>query len=101
MELQANYKYSKLVKSVDFGLVLQKVKREDCFRLDETTYTIDEVTDMLDGLLAVVRGEVESELINTSHTNILCMRQMFQEAEKWHLKLAADISELENRLVTC
>ena len=67
------------------------------FRLDETTYTIDEVTDMLDGLLAVVRGEVESELINTSHTNILCMRQMFQQAEKWHLKLAADISELENK----
>lgn len=66
-------------------------------RLDETTYTIDEVTDMLDGLLAVVRGEVESELINTSHTNILCMRQMFQQAEKWHLKLAADISELENK----
>ncbi|XP_071153492.1 leucine zipper transcription factor-like protein 1 [Mytilus edulis] len=66
-------------------------------RLDETTYTIDEVTDMLDGLLSVVRGEVESELINTSHTNILCMRQMFQQAEKWHLKLAADISELENK----
>ena len=30
MELQANNKYSKFVKSVDFGLVLQKVKREDC-----------------------------------------------------------------------
>ncbi|XP_021373966.1 leucine zipper transcription factor-like protein 1 isoform X2 [Mizuhopecten yessoensis] len=66
-------------------------------RLDETTYTIDEVTDMLDGLLSVVRGEVEDELINTSHTNILQCRQMFMQAEKWHLKLGADISELENR----
>ncbi|CAG2203040.1 LZTFL1 [Mytilus edulis] len=33
-------------------------------RLDETTYTIDEVTDMLDGLLSVVRGEVEDLLEN-------------------------------------
>lgn len=52
---------------------------------------------MLDGLLSIVRGEVESELINTSHTNVLLMRQVFQQAEKWHLKLQADISELENR----
>ena len=52
---------------------------------------------MLDGLLTVVRSEVESELINTAHTNVLMMRQMFQQAEKWHLKLQADISELENR----
>ena len=67
-------------------------------RLVEDTFTIDEVTEMLDGLLSVVRSEVESELINTSHTNILLLRQLFQQAEKWHLKLQADISELENRL---
>ena len=68
------------------------------YRLVEDTFTIDEVTEMLDGLLSVVRSEVESELINTSHTNILLLRQLFQQAEKWHLKLQADISELENRL---
>ncbi|KAK2167363.1 hypothetical protein NP493_1278g00031 [Ridgeia piscesae] len=66
-------------------------------RLIEDTFTIDEVTEMLDGLLAVVNGEVETELINTAHTNILLLRQLFQQAEKWHLKLQADISELENR----
>lgn len=66
-------------------------------RLNDETFTIDEVTEMLDGLLTVVRSEVESELINTAHTNVLMMRQMFQQAEKWHLKLQADISELENR----
>ncbi|CAH1774708.1 unnamed protein product, partial [Owenia fusiformis] len=65
-------------------------------RLVEDTFTADEVSDMLDGLLAVVRGEVESELINTAHTNVLLLRQVFQQAEKWHLKLQADISELEN-----
>ncbi|XP_067931282.1 leucine zipper transcription factor-like protein 1 [Watersipora subatra] len=66
-------------------------------RLFENTYTADEVTEMLDGLLVVVRGEVDDELLNTSHTNVLLMRQLFQQAEKWHLKLQADISELENR----
>ncbi|KAF6022916.1 LZTFL1 [Bugula neritina] len=66
-------------------------------RLFEDTYTVDEVTEMLDGLLTVVRGEVDEELLNTSHTNVLLLRQLFQQAEKWHLKLQADISELENR----
>ncbi|XP_033624414.1 leucine zipper transcription factor-like protein 1 [Asterias rubens] len=76
---------------------------EGCFqdlkdsRLTEDTFTADEVVEMLDGLEAVVRGEVESELINTAHTNVLLLRQLFQQAEKWHLKLMADISELENR----
>ncbi|XP_013399551.1 leucine zipper transcription factor-like protein 1 isoform X3 [Lingula anatina] len=66
-------------------------------RLIDETFTVDEVTEMLDGLLAVVRGEMESELINTAHTNVLLLRQLCQQAEKWHLKLQADISELENR----
>ena len=70
-----------------------------CFqcRLTEDTFTVDEVEEMLDGLRTVVHGEVESELINTAHTNILLLRQVFMQAEKWHLKLQADISELENR----
>ncbi|KAL4229146.1 Leucine zipper transcription factor-like protein 1 [Mactra antiquata] len=66
-------------------------------RLDETTYTIDEVKDMLNNLLMSVAGELEGELINSAHTNVLLLRQMFMQAEKWHLKLSADISELENR----
>ena len=66
-------------------------------RLTEDTYTIDEVDELLDDLLEVVHGDVESELINTAHTNVLLLRQLFQQAEQWHLKLQADISELENR----
>ena len=54
---------------------------------------------MLNGLLAVVRGEVDSELIHTSHTSVLLLIQLCQQAEKWHLKLQAEISELENRSV--
>nr|CBN82119.1 Leucine zipper transcription factor-like protein 1 [Dicentrarchus labrax] len=52
---------------------------------------------MLDGLQVVVRGEVEMELINTAHTNVLLLRQLFSQAEKFYLRLQSDISELENR----
>ncbi|XP_014770725.1 leucine zipper transcription factor-like protein 1 [Octopus bimaculoides] len=67
-----------------------------CSRLTEDTYTNYEVEELLDGLLQVIRGDMESELINMAHTNILLLRQMFQQSENWHLKLKADISELEN-----
>lgn len=66
-------------------------------RLIEETYTVDEVTDILNGLQVLVRGEVEMELINTAHTNVLLLRQLFSQAEKFYLRLQTDISELENR----
>ncbi|XP_054876889.1 leucine zipper transcription factor-like protein 1 isoform X2 [Poeciliopsis prolifica] len=66
-------------------------------RLVEDTFTVDEVREMLDGLQMVVRGEVEMELINTAHTNVLLLRQIFSQAEKFYLRLQSDISELENR----
>ncbi|CAG05509.1 unnamed protein product, partial [Tetraodon nigroviridis] len=66
-------------------------------RLVEDTFTVDEVREMLDGLQTVVRGEVEMELINTAHTNVLLLRQLFSQAEKFYLRLQSDISELENR----
>ncbi|XP_058039354.1 leucine zipper transcription factor-like protein 1 [Ahaetulla prasina] len=83
------------------GLRLKTV--DSCFqdlkesRLVEDTFTVDEVTDILDGLQTVVHSEVESELINTTYTNVLLLRQFFSQAEKWCLKLQTDISELENR----
>lgn len=83
------------------GLRLKTV--DSCFqdikesRLVEETFTVDEVSDVLNGLQAVVHSEVESELINTAYTNVLLLRQLFSQAEKWYLKLQTDISELENR----
>ncbi|XP_067856096.1 leucine zipper transcription factor-like protein 1 [Heptranchias perlo] len=83
------------------GLRLKTV--DSCFqdlkdsRLTEDTFTVDEVTEMLDGLRVVVHSEVESELINTAYTNVLLLRQLFCQAEKWYLKLQTDISDLENR----
>nr|XP_015210301.1 PREDICTED: leucine zipper transcription factor-like protein 1 isoform X2 [Lepisosteus oculatus] len=66
-------------------------------RLVEETFTVDEVSEMLHGLQVVVHGEVETELINTAHTNVLLLRQLFSQAEKFYLKLQTDVSELENR----
>ncbi|KAL2085641.1 hypothetical protein ACEWY4_018961 [Coilia grayii] len=66
-------------------------------RLVEDTFTVDEVSDMLDGLQVVVRGEVDTELLNMAHTNVLLLRQLFSQAEKFYLRLQCDISELENR----
>lgn len=83
------------------GLRLKTV--DSCFqdlkesRLVEETFTADEVSEVLNGLQAVVHSEVESELINTAYTNVLLLRQLFSQAEKWYLKLQSDISELENR----
>ena len=62
-------------------------------RLTEETFT----ADFLFGLCAIVKGDVESELIHTTHTNVLLLRQIFRQAEKWRLKLSADVSELENQ----
>lgn len=88
----ARYQRGQRLRSVD--ACFDDVKTS---RLYEDTYTVDEVTEMLDGLLSVVRSEVDEELLNTAHTNVLLLRQLFQQAENWHLKLQADISELENR----
>lgn len=75
----------------------------DCYkfycRLHEDTFTVDEVEEMLNGLQAIVKGSVETELLNAAHTNVLLLVQLFTQAEKWHLKLQSDISELENQYV--
>lgn len=65
-------------------------------RLTEETYTADEVGDILNGLCSVVTAEMESELINTAHTNVVLLQQLFRQAEQWHLRLHIDVSKLED-----
>ncbi|XP_064470273.1 leucine zipper transcription factor-like protein 1 [Ornithodoros turicata] len=65
-------------------------------RLMEETYTADEVRDILNALCSVLTAEMESELINSAHTNVLLLQQLFKQAEQWHLKLHVDVSELED-----
>jgi len=80
---------------------LQGVKQ--CFQdvedsgLYEDTYTVDEVREMLETLLKSVHNEMECELLNSSHTSALLLKQLLTQAEKWHLKLDCDVSDLENR----
>lgn len=83
--------------------VLRLKTIESCFqdlkesRLVEDTFTLDEVCEMLAGLQVVVLGEVDTELLNMAHTNVLLLRQLFSQAEKFYLRLQCDVSELENR----
>ena len=67
------------------------------YRLLESTYTVDEIEDVWNDLQSMVSGDVESELIAYSHTNVLLLKQIFEQAQKWHINLDADLAELENR----
>ncbi|VVC24324.1 Hypothetical protein CINCED_3A002272 [Cinara cedri] len=40
---------------------------------------------------------MKCELSAFTNTNLLMMYQFFQQAEKWHLRLNADISEMQNK----
>ena len=71
--------------------------RNNLCRLLDSTYTIDEIEDVWSDLQSIVSGDVESELIAFSHTNVLLLKQIFEQAQKWHLNLEADLAELENR----
>lgn len=66
-------------------------------RLLEDTYTSEEVKELLGSIEDVIRADIETELIYSSHTNVLLLKQVFEQAEKWHLSLQTNISELENR----
>lgn len=64
--------------------------------LDET-YTKDEVKNILNNLENAMTNEIKCELSAFTNTNLLMMYQFFQQAEKWHLRLSADISEMQNK----
>ncbi|KAL1132267.1 hypothetical protein AAG570_010224 [Ranatra chinensis] len=66
-------------------------------RLTELTYTRDEIETMLQSLKDLIRSEMETELISFSHMNVLLLGQLFTQAEKWHLRMTADLSEIQNR----
>lgn len=64
---------------------------------NENTLTVDEVHEILSELWEAAKDEIETELSHQTHTYVLLLRQLFMQAENWHLKLQADISELENK----
>ncbi|XP_047500685.1 leucine zipper transcription factor-like protein 1 [Penaeus chinensis] len=86
------YQRAQRLRSVD--ACFQDVKDT---RLLEETYTSDEVVELLDSLAEVVRAEVEGELIHATHTNSVLLSNVFAQAQKWHLELSVDTSNLENQ----
>uniref|UniRef100_A0A915CJ72 Leucine zipper transcription factor-like protein 1 n=1 Tax=Parascaris univalens TaxID=6257 RepID=A0A915CJ72_PARUN len=66
-------------------------------KLIDETFTRDEVSKILGDLCEVTAGELESELINTSHMNLLLFRQLCAQAEKFNINLFINLSELEDR----
>ena len=98
---------------------------DDTFTLEEVPYPFpsldpkikfdkNQVEEVVEAISEAVTSEIETELINASHTNVLLLRQVrfhfgqkkakpvfkmqvFGQGEKWHLNLETDLSELENR----
>lgn len=66
-------------------------------RLLDPTYTLSEVQELLQNIQELVHAEIETELISIAHSNVLLLSQMFSQAEKWHLRLTVDLSEIQNR----
>jgi len=67
------------------------------FSLLDETYTKEEVKNILNGLERTITNEIKCELSAYTSTNLLMMYQFFQQAEKWHLRLNVDISEIQNK----
>ncbi|KAL5243233.1 hypothetical protein ACI65C_010643 [Semiaphis heraclei] len=81
------------------SITLIKKAFEEVFKtnlLDET-YTKEEVKNILNSLERTITNEIKCELSAYTNTNLLMMYQFFQQAEKWHLRLNVDISEMQNK----
>lgn len=64
---------------------------------DEEMMTANEVNDFLDEYIEVLEKEFEQELTHQYRVNALLMKQLFQQAEQWFLKLNPNFDQLENR----
>ncbi len=64
---------------------------------NETTLTVDEVEDLINDLSGLINDEIDAELTHQSHTFVLLLRQLFIQAEHWHLRMQIDTSELQNK----
>ena len=91
-------RFSRAQRSLSLRTIQATYKDIEHDRLkNESTLTVDEVHEMLSDLWESAKEEIETELSHQSHTYVLLLRQLFMQAENWHLKLQADISELENK----
>eukprot|EP01105_Mastigella_eilhardi_P005506 TRINITY_DN17204_c0_g1_i1.p1 TRINITY_DN17204_c0_g1~~TRINITY_DN17204_c0_g1_i1.p1 ORF type:complete len:316 (-),score=123.40 TRINITY_DN17204_c0_g1_i1:153-1100(-) len=59
-------------------------------------YSSEEVSDVMDGVATVVKGDLQRDLSHTAHTTALVLKQFFVQAEEIMLDLHLDVSQLEN-----
>ncbi|CAF1501300.1 unnamed protein product [Adineta steineri] len=64
---------------------------------DEAMMTVNEVNDFLNEFIDVLEKEFEQELTHQYRVNALLIKQLFQQAEQWFLKLNPNFDQLENR----
>lgn len=64
---------------------------------DEEMMTANEVNDFLEEYIDVLEKEFEQELTHQYRINALLIKQIFQQAEQWFLKLSPNFDQLENR----
>jgi leucine zipper transcription factor-like protein 1 len=64
---------------------------------DESMMTVNEVNDFLDEFIDILEKEFEQELTHQYRINALLIKQLFQQAEQWFLKLNPNFDQLENR----
>ena len=96
-QLVSYSKFSKYQRGQCLKSVKAAVADTKEVRVNDDTFTVEEVEEIIEAVKEAVLSEVETELINTTHTNILLLKQLFTQAEKWHLNLDTDMSELENK----
>ena len=71
----AKYQRGQCIKSVKAAV---QDTRE--VRLNDDTFTLDEVEEIIEAVKEAVISEVETELINSAHTNVLLLKQLFTQA---------------------
>jgi leucine zipper transcription factor-like protein 1 len=64
---------------------------------NEAMMTVNEINDFLDEFLDILEKEFEQELTHQYRVNTLLIKQLFQQAEQWFLKLNPNFDQLENR----
>jgi len=64
---------------------------------DDMSYSCDDVTAILDGLLGVVRATMKRDLQTTAFSSVLLVKQAFEQAEEHGFTLSTDMPSTEHR----
>eukprot|EP00033_Pygsuia_biforma_P003558 GCRY01003893.1.p1 GENE.GCRY01003893.1~~GCRY01003893.1.p1 ORF type:complete len:264 (+),score=67.40 GCRY01003893.1:139-930(+) len=95
-ELVSVMKFLKMKRAVfvrDVKTTFEEVKDSS---LAEDTYSASEVESLFNSLGDVMQSNTETELIHLSRMNGLLLRQLFEQAQAWHLHLHCDTAQMEN-----